>query len=220
MKKIVPFKHEIIFENGLEEITGISLEHTLHVDGKNLITGDFIVSGEYKTTDSSITTENFLYQIPFDIELDEHYLLEHVTVDISDFYYEILEHHSLVLNIEVTMDGLEEKPLLEEVKEEERSVESAMEEKEEVIPIPVEVEEEVLPVFQEEKKESLFENLKEGTETYSTYHVYIVREGDTLDSILLNYQVSKEELEAYNDLSDLKLGDKLIIPSIKNDKKE
>ena len=221
MKKIVPFEHEILFEKGLEEITGISLEHTLHVDGETQITGDFIVSGEYRTTESSTTTEKFLYHLPFDIELDDHYILDHVTLDINDFYYEILDHHSLVVHIEVKIEGLEERPVLEESKEEIIEGDRRVEEKEEIVAIPVETEDVVEPVFyEEEKKGGLFANLKEDGETYSTYHVYIVRDGDTLDSILSNYQITKEDLEAYNDLSDLKLGDKLIIPATKNDKKE
>ncbi len=49
---------------------------------------------------------------------------------------------------------------------------------------------------------------------YSIYRVYVVDENDTLDSILNKYKVSKDDLEEFNDLSDLKPGLKLIIPSI------
>lgn len=49
-------------------------------------------------------------------------------------------------------------------------------------------------------------------ETFSTYHVYIVRENDTLDSILDRYKVLKEDVSNYNDLNDIKVGSKLIIP--------
>lgn len=49
-------------------------------------------------------------------------------------------------------------------------------------------------------------------ETFSTYHVYIVRENDTLEQILDRYKVGKEEVGNYNDLSDIKVGSKLIIP--------
>lgn len=49
-------------------------------------------------------------------------------------------------------------------------------------------------------------------ETFSTYHVYIVRENDTLDEILDRYKVLKEDVGNYNDLSDIKVGSKLIIP--------
>lgn len=233
MKKIVPFRKEISFKTNLSEITSISLEHTLHVEDANLISGDFIVSGEYKIADNSINTEDFNYRLPFEIELDDHYLLEHVIVDINDFYYEIINNHSLVVNIEVCIDKLQEKPLMEHVEEpvtlEEEEIkvtkiEDVREvEKEcpgEIIPVPVVTEEVVVPVSTEpkEKREiegvtSLFGNFKEEAETYSTYHVYIVREGDSLESVLMKYGVTKEEVESYNDLQDLKIGDKLIIPA-------
>lgn len=54
-------------------------------------------------------------------------------------------------------------------------------------------------------------------ETFSTYHVYIVRENDTLDSILDRYKIGKEEVSNYNDLSDIKVGSKLIIPCTNNE---
>lgn len=229
MKKIIPFKKEILFKTNVEEITSISLEHTLHVEEDTLITGEFIVSGEYKIADSSVNTETFSYNLPFDIHMDDHYLLDHVTLDINDFYYEILNNHSLVVNIEVCIDKLQEKPLMEHkeehtilpeeeiVKEDRQEIE---EKEEDVIPIPVVTEEPVIPVVEElvEKRNvdtvtSLFGNLKEEAETYTTYHVHIVREGDNLEGILLKYKVSKEEVEVYNDIENLKLGDKLIIPA-------
>jgi len=50
-------------------------------------------------------------------------------------------------------------------------------------------------------------------ERYVTYKVYRIVDGDTIDSILTKYKVSKEELLNYNEnISDLKAGDKLIIP--------
>lgn len=54
-------------------------------------------------------------------------------------------------------------------------------------------------------------------ETFSTYHVYIVRENDTLEGILDRYKIGKEEVGNYNDLSDIKVGSKLIIPCSNNE---
>ena len=48
---------------------------------------------------------------------------------------------------------------------------------------------------------------------YLTYKIYIVKENDTIESIISKYSVSKELLDSYNDLSDIKLGDKIIIPT-------
>ena len=43
-------------------------------------------------------------------------------------------------------------------------------------------------------------------------NIYIIKEGDGVENILKNYNVSRELLEEYNDLNDLKIGDKIIIP--------
>ena len=54
----------------------------------------------------------------------------------------------------------------------------------------------------------------ETTETYTTYYVYIVKEEDTIDKIMLKYNVTKEDIEHYNNLDNITPGTKLIIPSI------
>lgn len=57
----------------------------------------------------------------------------------------------------------------------------------------------------------LFSNL-DNTETYTTYYVYIVKEEDTIDKIISLYGVTKEDIENYNDITNIKPGDKVIIP--------
>lgn len=242
MKKIVPFRKEIDFKTNISEITSISLEHTSNI--KESVTGVFLISGDYKMADTSTNTEDFNYNIPFEIELDEKYLLDKATVDIDDFYYEIINDRLLVLNIEVAIDHLEEKPLpifdIEDVREE-VDVQDAQEQKidlvekenileetkdeaiEELTPTERCVEEETtLPVIIEEKIEAvsterknpvnIFDNF-DNNENYATYSICIIRDGDTIESIMEKYNSSKEELEEYNDLSDLRIGMKLIIPS-------
>lgn len=50
-------------------------------------------------------------------------------------------------------------------------------------------------------------------ERYVTYRVYKVLDGDTLDSIIAKYNVTKEMLADYNNLENITPGDKLIIPT-------
>ena len=40
-----------------------------------------------------------------------------------------------------------------------------------------------------------------------------MRDNDNIEEILNKYKISKNQLEEYNDLSDIKTGTKLIIPS-------
>lgn len=233
MKKIIPFKKDIIFKSNLSEITSISLEHSLHISNDNLITGDFIVSGTYRMTDSSVNTDVFSYNLPFDINMDEHYVLDNVEIDIDDFYYEIKDNNVLVVNIEVLIDKLEDKPLLEKeiiseevLNNEEDNMQELFEDQEYIEPKLVrngepinetlsEIDDSRDIIEQEMPKEikSLFDNIDESSETYATYHVYIVRETDTVETILQKYSVTKEDIEMYNDLKEIKVGDKIIIPS-------
>ena len=224
MKKIVPFKKDLIFKTNLSEITSISLEHNLHLSAENLINGNFIINGEYKIADSSTNTEIFSFELPFDINIDDKYITKNIVVDIDDFYYEIIDNKLLNVNIDGLIDKLEEKPL---IIQEERCVEDEFPFKdfEEVVPIelPKEKKEEII-IKKEENKEdkenvqSLFNNLNDSIDTYSTYKVYIFRENDTIDSILQKYNISKEILQLYNNINEIKLGDKIIIPDNLNEK--
>ncbi len=58
----------------------------------------------------------------------------------------------------------------------------------------------------------IFDNVDD-SETYRAYYVYIVKEEDTIDKILEKYHIGKEEVAMYNDLENIKMGDKIIIPS-------
>ncbi len=64
---------------------------------------------------------------------------------------------------------------------------------------------------------SLFSSLKDSEETFSTYSVYILRQEETISSLIEKYQTTKEALEDYNDLSNLTVGSKIIVPTIHNE---
>ena len=221
MKNIIPFKKDVIFKTNLSEITSISLENTLNLKD-DTISGDFIISGDYKVTDKSTSVEPFNLNIPFEIVLDDRFDTKKATVDIDDFYYEIVNNNVLSVSIDVLVDHLQEKPLIEmeelvdvtpvrtvldlEEEEMENSVEERCVEEEDTLP-----KRNVENI--EEKINSIFSNGTFNDEVYVTYNVFIIRDGDTLDSIMEKYNVTQDELEKYNDLSNLKLGDKLIIPN-------
>lgn len=60
---------------------------------------------------------------------------------------------------------------------------------------------------------SLFQVFENSEETFTTYSVYIMRKEDSIEKILNTYNVTREELEEYNDLNNLEIGSKIIIPS-------
>lgn len=221
MKKIIPFKKDIIFKTNLSEITSISLEHNLQTTIDNVVAGEFLISGEYKLADTSVNVEQFNFNLPFEVSLDERYLIDNLVIDIDDFYYEIINNNMLSVNIEVCLDKLEERPLIDKkiekneelnlnfeknIKEESNSIRNEVVDMEETS-LANDVEEATI-------SRSIFDNFDASLETYTTYKIYIIREGDTIDSLLQNYQITKEELDRYNDLNELNIGDKIIIPAV------
>ena len=78
---------------------------------------------------------------------------------------------------------------------------------------------EVEPVMKEDTNnkqvmDSIFSAFANTDETYSTYSVYILREDDNLEEVMNKYNTNREALSEYNDLDNLKVGAKLIIPTM------
>ena len=96
MKQIIPFKKEFLFKTKVNEITSISLEHTIKEKDSDKISGIFIITGDYKMTASSINREKFNFTLPFDIELNKNYnqkrifTLKNVKEALLSFFINIL----------------------------------------------------------------------------------------------------------------------------------
>lgn len=206
MNKTVPFKKTIDFES-IYQISSISLEHNLSLKEENIIKGNFIVSGSYKKTEASINIDEFSFEIPFEINIDNRYDTKDITVDINDFYYEIINNESLSLNIEIIIENLYEKEVIME-NSNRKIIDIENEEITEENTSNIETKKENY----EEKIESIFEGL-ECDENYVTYKVHIITENDTIESLIKKYNTKKSILEDYNNLQDIKTGDKIIIPS-------
>ena len=232
MRKTIPLKKQLTFKTNINEITSISLENTLNTKNDN-IEGDIIISGAYKITETSKQVDKFEYKIPINIEIDDKYEKENIIIDIEDFYYEIINNNILDVNIEILLDNLKEKQIEQRIQEEkiniiklpENNITEQNEIKEERC-IEEEIEEqkekakdksEIIETKEEIKqKNTIFDNFLNESDNYSTYYIYIVREGDTIDTIINRYNVPKEKLEEYNNLNELKIGEKIIIPEKKD----
>lgn len=298
MKKIIPFTKTIKFKTMIAEITDIEAKHNLEVKEGNTIEGDILIDGKYKMHEASQIEEEFHYNLPFTIEVDNKYDISNCTITIDDFYFEIINEEDLKINVELEVGNVEEKNLpKEDISLDEEAIRKTVEkipieieEKKEKVEIePLEKEEEldhleitestsnhedydfptmpeksdleqeieakltqeisknkeiydqettqpiskhptttastacfdqeeiVLPQKKERPKEetkmsSIFNAIASSDETFVTYHVYIVRENDTVDSIIEKYKTTRDDLIAYNDLENLKIGSKVIIP--------
>lgn len=238
MKKIVPFNNVLSFKTKVSEITSISLEHEIQKSG-DAISGKFIIEGDYKNLIGDIETEKFSFELPFDIALGVRYERDNMVVDIDDFRYELIDSNRLKVNIDLYIDGdiiPEEEEVIEkeEVIDEKREMLKENDEKEgdsridmdndfledtidfskniieEVNKEPMETE--ASTIVNENNNINIFGNISDN-ETYATYKVYTVMDTDTIDGIISKYNISKELLGEYNNIEDIKSGDKLIIPS-------
>ena len=106
VKKIIPFRKDLEFNTPLYEVTSISLEHHLTKKTDTLISGNFIISGDYKQTESSENKDPFNFTLPFDIALATKIDLDDMLLDVDDFYYETGKN-TLKVNIDLLLDATE-----------------------------------------------------------------------------------------------------------------
>ena len=223
MRQVIPFTKDIEFKTMINEITNISLEHDLSLKDKYNINGNFIITGKYKINETSPQEELFSYKIPIDISLDQSYKTDNIEIEIDDFKYEKKDSNVLNINIDLSLENLEKIEEIETLEYQDRKL--LTDEEKENIKELITGEKEI-DLFEEttDKKElnlkeeikqpsSLFEAFKNSDETFSTYSVYIIRNGDNIDEIISKYKTTREILEEYNDMSNIKIGTKLIIPS-------
>lgn len=242
MKQIIPFSKELLFDTKIYEVTSISLDHDLKLEDSDTVNGSFVVSGDYYIAEISNNKTEFRFEIPFTITLNSKYNTDSIKIDIDDFYYEIINDEILRVYIDVMIDNIEEHEIIREINNDytpelnrnDQYDYSKIEDLFKEVDMPEEL---IIPKYEEEIKEkeeekmepihqnntidnklkSLFDSFANEEETYTTYHVHIVREEDSIEKILLKYKISKEELALYNKIDTIALGDKLIIPSLKNE---
>ena len=221
MNKIIPFSKDINFNDVIGEVTSILLDDDLSFTDKYTISGRLTVRGSHKYGDIE---EDFSFDIPVLISVDDKYDTEKTTISVDDFYYEIINEKILKVKIDLILDDLYYK--------DDRDISLEMNDKNnDNLQFNLETEKINLDFDKENINESninldITNDKSDNTanvddlfksdnldKNYSVYRVYTVNDGDTLDSILDKYKVSKDELELYNDLTKLEIGTKLIIPS-------
>ncbi len=175
-----------------------------------------------------IDINNFTYQIVNEeaLEIKVEVLIEGLEkIEIDDITTEsALENLEVREKIEEPKEEIEvlkteevENTLhnLEEVKEKKEAVNEIFTEKDEIM--------ENNNIKEDNSKEaisSIFSAFANTAETYATYSIYILREDDNLEEIISKYKTTREALKEYNDLENLKIGTKLIIPTSINEASE
>lgn len=181
---------------------------------------------KYDSSKVAIDIDNFFYEIindevlrvHIDVSLDN---LEIIKEDVKPIIEEvnkkkeeiimpddlkIKDDEKLVENLrsddkkEVKKEVVEETVKKEEKKEKEVKKEESVKE------------EKTKKSQKEEIENAIKSNFLSEEEMFVTYKVHIIRENETVEDIEKKYETTKEELELYNDLSNVVLGTKLLIP--------
>ena len=223
---------ELLFKNNIKEITSISLDSNYKVNN-NEIMGDFLIDGEYKIHELSINKEKFNYKIPFRHEIDTNYKKDSIILEIDNFTYDF-KNDELIVNIDYTIKGDKEdiiefssKDLLDEYLRDnnvdviEEQEEESKQENEIVEPTSSNdiVEDNLvdrleIPKIKEERNVNL-DNILDNVDTNNDFIIYKVHKlnsNDTLESIVIKYHTSIDELKECNDLNNFNELSKIIIP--------
>lgn len=230
MNQKIEFKKDCMLKTYVSSITDISLTHDYKILD-DTIEGYFDVTGSYKVTMSSVETESFMFTIPFTIALSS--LIDKDTIDLklSDFNYSV-EKDVLHLKMFLDMDyqEIEIKEDIEDNEEIDNMINDLMDKESTTdIKSPSEFHNEVMldnvldskeevstkEKVSEKNFNTIFNEVKESN--FSKYKVYIMRSEDTLESILVKYNVTMDEIKEYNDIDNINIGSKIVIPYNKNE---
>jgi len=206
MKTIVPFTKEVKLDTRVAEITSISLEHELDVEEDNL-TGEFIISGDYKTHEISINRDAFTYRLPFHVELGGNVDRDSLDFEVLDFTYDLVDEDTLKLDIEFSVEASERTVEVEEDLE-------ALNDK---IDEFIEGEKELFEPAEEgrldeESEMTILNTVVDKDDDFVTYNIHIVKESETIESICALYNADLDLVKHYNNIEEITSHDKLVIP--------
>lgn len=114
------------------------------------------------------------------------------TIEIEETKKDIVENE---LNTETKLEIKETEPKLNiDIKPENDIIQPETEEREKI------------------KTDEIINNVGKIDDAYVTYKVYTINSNETLESIVIKYHTTIDELKEYNDLNNLSINDKIIIP--------
>lgn len=125
-------------------------------------------------------------------ELKESLNEDRKTIEIEETKKDIVENE---LNTETKLELKETEPKLNiDIKPENDIIQPETEEREKI------------------KTDEIINNVGKIDDAYVTYKVYTINSNETLESIVIKYHTTIDELKEYNDLNNLSINDKIIIP--------
>ncbi|MEG0366420.1 MAG: hypothetical protein RR585_06265 [Coprobacillus sp.] len=215
-KKLVDLKHN------LKELVSISVDESINYKMENQgmrAVGSVIINGEYKDEENK---NSFNESIDLDIlaTFDKISDKRDFHVKVEDFDYSF-QDGDLMLVIQACIYGVvdDEDRVIETTEVREKNDEDVVEEieqllrEEEVVVAEVPVEEKKIieeEIMVEKKEPKVIE--EDENDDIGTYYLYIVRDGDSYQSIAAHYQCDEYKLKTYNHERSLSKGTIVIIP--------
>ena len=210
MNCIIPFKSKVKFDYPVKEICSISLEHEITKNVNELL-GNFFISGTCKKHELSVNTTDFKFIIPFSVEYTNKIDIDTLEFSIDNFTYE-LDNNELSVNIDymLSADDFEELSQDDELDpyeliQDEPFKEESSEEIREKAP------KEENNINEKENYQDVISNINMDND-YIMYHVHLIKQDDTIESICKTYKVEKDDILKINNISSLEEIDKLLIP--------
>lgn len=217
MNEVFTLDREFLFRTNIYEIDSISVEQNYDIDS-SIINGEFIVAGSYRLHEISINKEDFSFKIPFKHELKSNINLDTVKLDINDFNYnfnnkdELSVHIEYIITAEESIKVFEDEEKLDDfLNSNDYDVVDLREDNEIKMPT-ITKEEDTISSNNEIDKDMIINSIN-GDDEYVLYHVHTVGINDSIESITKKYNISINTLKEYNNIDNLELNMKLIIPN-------
>lgn len=196
MKLIIPFEKKVKFNSNACEISSISLEHEF-TKNEGEILGNFLISGSYKEHELSINKTPFNFTLPFSVDISDRVDLNTIEFTIDNFTYD-LKDNDLDIKIDYVITGEDKK---EEVRFEKVDEET----------LPILEDNEIIEEKTTDEEKDIISSI-EAKDDYMMYHLHIVKETETIESICTLYGLSKDEILNINNVTNVNVNDKLLIP--------
>jgi len=169
--------------------------------------------------------------VPFSIAITDNIDLDSVDFSITDFSYEVINDNTLKVFIEFSVIASEKEIIEEKEVVIFEDVKNASENEielpdDEILEVPMNsarVEEDIVIEGVKEDRidkvetETIMDSIKNENDEYALYHIHIVKEAETIEMISAMYNSSIDLISEYNDLTNIGIGDKLIIPEEKDE---
>ena len=140
--------------------------------------------------------------------------------EITDFSYDILNDNILKVNIEFTFDAQKDESREDIVEDVEKLLDTDTQEIDKIVneenndnakEDDETIDDDSLQRIDKDDEKTIIDSINQNDNEYTTYHIHIIKESETIESICALYNSNANLLAEYNDLNEFKVGEKLIV---------